>query len=174
VQRAHHAERREVDADDLQPGLLRRGDHAVDQVAAHRDDDDAGPRAGGRLDAAERLEVEHGVVHRHRDVVRRLGAHELLEQLGIVDRRHVERAHHDPLVGDAEAHLGAELGVGEQLAQLLGERQRIGDLAVAHDAGAQVGDRALRHCDGAIDRDLGGRDMARVELETDDRVLAAA
>ena len=35
--------------------------------------------------------------------------------------RHVERAHHDPLVGDAEADLRGELALLEELAQLLGE-----------------------------------------------------
>ena len=129
----------------------------------------------GRLDAAERLEVEDRLVHRDGDVVRRFAANELVEQLGVVDRQHVERSHHDALVGDPETHLGGELGAVEQLAQRLGERDRVGDLAVAQRSpGRRSATAPLRDRDVAVDRDLGGREVARVQLEPDDGVLLAA
>ena len=101
----------------VEAGVARGGDEAVDHVAADRDDHDARARAGRRLDGAERLEVEHRLVHRDRDVVRRLGAHGRLERPRVVDERQVERADDDALVGDADAHVRAELVLGEQRAQ---------------------------------------------------------
>ncbi len=55
-----------------------------------------------RLDRAERLPVEDRLVHRHRDVVGRLHLDGGGERLLVVERRQVERADDDPLVGDAE------------------------------------------------------------------------
>ena len=60
--------------------------------------------AGRRLDGAERLPVEDGLVHRHRDVVGRLHLDGGGERLLVLQRRQVERADDDALVGDAEAH----------------------------------------------------------------------
>ena len=42
------------------------------------------------------------------------------------------------------------------------------DLAVAQDAGAQVRDRAALEGERAVDADLGGGEVAGVELEADD------
>ena len=53
----------------------------------------------------------------------------------------------------------------------LGERDRIGDLAVAHDAGPELGDRAAGQGEGAVDADFGGGEVAGVELEPDDAGL---
>ena len=47
----------------------------------------------------------------------------------------------------------------------------IGDLAVAHDAGPELGDRAAGQGEGAIDADFGGGEVAGVELEADDAGL---
>ena len=59
-------------------------------------------------------------------------------------------------------------------AQAFAQSGGVDDLAVAQHAGAQVGDRALGDHDLAVDADLGGGDVARVELETDDGLLLAA
>ena len=77
----------------------------------------------------------------------------------------VERAHDDPLVGDAETHALGQLVLGEERLERLRERDRIGDLAVAHDAGPELGDRAAGQGEGAVDADLGGGEVAGVELE---------
>ena len=61
--------------------------------------------------------------------------------------------------------------LGEERLDGLGERDRIGDLAVAHDAGPELGDRAAGQGEGAVDGDLGGSDVAGVELEPDDAGL---
>ena len=76
-------------------------------------------------------------------MVGRAGAHGGIERLLVLDERQVERAHDDALVGDADAHAGAEVVVGEQGAQRLAERGGVDDLAVAQDAGTQMRDRAL-------------------------------
>ena len=157
-----------------QAGVLRRGDQAVDHVAADGDDHDARARAGGGVDRAERLEVEHRLVDRHRDVVRRADAHGLLERLVVGEHRQVERAHDDALVRDAEAHARAEVVLGEERAQLVGERGRVRDLAVTQDAGRSCGHGALLDRELAVDVDLGGGEVARIELETDDGLVLAA
>ena len=64
--------------------------------------------------------------------------------LGVVDHRQVQRADDDALVRDAEPDGGGQLVVGEQLAQLLGHRHGVRDLAVSHDAGTELGHRAVR------------------------------
>ena len=167
-ERADHAEGRQVDALDLQAGALDGGDGALDHLAADGHDDDARAHAGRGLDDAQRLEVQHGLVHRHRDVVRSGGAHGGLELLRIVDHGgEVERADDDALMGDAQAHALGKLVLGEERLQRFGECDRIGDLAVTHDAGPKLGDSAAGQGDGAIGAHLGGGHMAGVELEAD-------
>ncbi len=102
-ERADHAEGREVDALELQPGALEGGGGALDHLLAHGDDDDARAQPGRRVDDAERLEVEHGLVHRHRDVVGSGGLDGGGELLRVVeDGVEIERADDDPLMRDAE------------------------------------------------------------------------
>ena len=83
----------------------------------------------------------------------------------------VERADDDPLVRDAEADARWELVLGEERLDGLRESDRVGDLAVAHDAGPELGDRAAGQGEGAVDADFGGGDVAGVELEPDDAGL---
>ena len=109
-----------------------------------------------------------GLVHRHRDVVRRGGADGGGERLRVLDDGgEVERAHDDALVGDAEAHALGQLVLGEERLERLRERDRVGDLAVAHDAGPELGDCAAGQGEGAVDAHLGGGEVAGVELEAD-------
>ena len=150
------------------PGLAGRGDEPLDHLAADRDDHDARARAGRRLDDAERLEVDDGLVHRHRDVVGRLGLDRGGEALRVLDHRQVERAHDDPLVGDAQAHAAGKVVGVEELAQRLGQGGRVGGLAVAQDAGPQRDDRALLDGHAAVGVNFGGGDVAGVEVEPDD------
>ena len=56
----------------------------------------------------------------------------------------------------------------EELAQRLGQGDGVGGLAVAQDAGTQCDDRALLDGHAAVDVDLGGGDVAGVEVEPDD------
>ena len=149
------------------PALRVAVEQPLDHVAPRGDDDDARPRAVRRLDDAERVMLEHGLLERHRDVVGRLEANRGVDLLGALERRKVERAHHDALVGDAEAHAPAELVLGEQVAQRGGERLDVDDLAVADDAGGK------RRGGGALDLDLArarldGGHVAGLDVETDD------
>jgi len=99
-------------------------------------------------------------------------AHRGGERLLVVDhRREVERAHHDALVGDAEPDPLGQLVLGEERLERLRQSDGVGDFAVADHAGLELGDRATSQREGAIDADLGGREMARVELEPDDAAL---
>ena len=89
----------------VQAGALEGGGGALDHLAADGDDDDARAQAERRVDDAERLEVQDGLVHRHRDVIRSGGLDGGGERLRVVERGlEVERADDDPLVRDAEAH----------------------------------------------------------------------
>ena len=126
------------------PASLRRGDEAVDHVAADRDDHDARARARRR---SRRCRAA-GSRARPRPSAPGCGparwrARPPRARLGRRRARQVERADDDALVGDAEAHARAEVVLGEQRAQLVAERGRVGDLAVTQDARAKLGDRAL-------------------------------
>ncbi len=80
--------------------------------------------------------------------------------------RQIERAHDDALVGHADAHALAELVLGEELAQDVGQRLHVHDLAVAYDAGGQ------RRHGGALDGDaaagLHRGDVAGLNVESND------
>ena len=123
------------------------------------------------LTVAERLPVEHGLVHRHRDVIGRLHLDGGGERLLVLERRQVERAHDDPLVGDAQAHARGKPVLGEERLQRLRESGDVGDLAVAQDAGAKGGDGAALERHRAVGGDLGRGDVAGIEVEADDRGL---
>ncbi len=142
-------------------------DEAVDRLAAGRGDDHARARALRGGDEAERLEVDDGLLDRHRDVIGRLVLDGGGERLRVVDRRQVERAHDDPLVGDAEPDAARQLVLGEERAQLVAEGDRIDDLAVAQDARTEVRDSAARHRDRAVDVHFRSRDVAGIQVEAD-------
>jgi hypothetical protein len=171
-ERADHAERGQVDALELEPGLARRGDQAVDHLATDGHHDHARARlAGSGLDRAERLPVEDRLVHRHRDVIGRLHLDGGGQRLLVLQRRQVERADHDPLVRDAQPDAGRELVLGEERLQRVRERGDVRDLAVAQDAGAKGSDGAALERQRPVDGDLGGGDVAGIEIEADDRGL---
>ena len=133
-ERAHHAERGQVDALELQAGLADGGDEALDHLAADGDDDDARARAGGRVTTPSgwksRIASSIGI-GMWSGASRRTAA---ASAFGRRPRRQVERADDDALVGDAEAHrLGSSCSA--KSLQRLGERADVGDLAVAQDAG---------------------------------------
>ena len=95
-----------------------------------------------------------------------------VERLRVVDDDgQVERAHDDPLVGDAQAHALGQVVLGEERLDRLGQSDRVGDLAVAHDTGPELSDSSAGQGDGAINGDLGGGEVTGVELEADDAGL---
>ena len=98
-----------------QAGALEGGGGALDHLAADGDDDDARAQAERRVDGAERLEVQDGLVHRHRDVIGSGGLDGGGERLRVVEHGvEVERAHDDALVGDAEPDALGQLVLGEE------------------------------------------------------------
>ena len=167
-QRPEHAERREVDALDLQSRGVTRCMEALDRLAPDRDHDDASPRAGCGLDLAERVEVQHGLVDRHRNVVGRDASDLRIERLGRRHDRQLQRSRDDALVGDAEAHAGGQLVLGEERPQLRGQLHRVGGVAIAEDARGQLGHGSTGERNGAVRAGDGGGDVAGVELEPDD------
>ena len=111
--------------------------------------------------------LEHRLLERHRDVVGGLEADRGVDLLGALERRKVEGAHHDALVGDAEADALAELVLGEQIAERGGERLDVDDLSVTDDAGGKWRGR------GALDLHLARARLhrghvARLDVEAHD------
>ena len=90
-----------------------------------------------------------------------------VELLGVGQVGELEVADHDALIGDPEAHAARQVVVGEEGLERLGEALDVGDLAVAHDAGVErAGGRTLdRHR--AVDADLGGGEIAGLDVESD-------
>ena len=100
-------------------------------------------------------------------MVRRLEANRRADLLGALERRQVQRAHDDALVGDTQPNAPAQLVGREQVAQGGGQRVDVNDLAVTHDAGRQL------RAGGALDLDLAGArldggDVAWLDVEADD------
>ena len=93
------------------------------------------------------------------------------ERLRVLERRQVERADDDALVGDPEAHARGQVVLGEEGLQRLGQGGHVGDLAVAQDAGPERSDGAAVERQRPVDGDLGGGDVPRIEIEADDRGL---
>ncbi len=90
-----------------------------------------------------------------------------LISLVALERRQIERAHHDALVGHADADALAEFVLGEQIAERGGESVDIDDLAVTDDA------RGKRRGRGALDLDLTRARLhrghvARLDIEAHD------
>ena len=127
---------------------------------------DAAAALGGEL--LERVEVEHGLVDRHRHEVLHLEGERLLQ---LVDRHpgQVDLAHDDLLVRDADDDLlAAELGVRPELLDGGGDGVGVDDLAVAdgtlgqgHLAELLEGDLTL------AERQLGGAHARGPDVETD-------
>ncbi len=94
---------------DAQARALGHRQQPFDHVALGGDEQHALAGSGGRVDDAERMEVEHRVGERHRHLVLGLEANGGRELLAVGDRRKLEHAHHRALVGDADAHARGEV-----------------------------------------------------------------
>ena len=169
-ERPDHAEGGQVDALDLQAGALDGGGGALDHLAADGHDDDARAQAesaccttpsGWKSSTASSIGI--GMWS---GAAARTAASSSFGSSTTAGE--VERAHDDALVGDAQAHALGQLVLGEERLERLRQGDRIGDLAVAHDAGPKLGDSAAGQGDGAIGAHLGGGHVAGVELEADD------
>ena len=164
--RAHHRERDQVQPHRLE---LRGADglhDLVDHAALRGDQEHPHHPAVLLLELADRVVVEDGVVHRHRDELLHLEA-ERGAKLLLREVRQRDLADHDALVADAEPHL---LALEATLAPELSERLRHGggfaDLAALHRAGRQ---RDLaRADDGQRGADqLDGAHRGRADVESD-------
>ena len=118
---------------------------------------------------AERLQVEDGLVHRHRDVVRAPASVTAAASAfsSSISGRSSVRTTMRWLAMPRRTRFG-KLVLGEERLERLGQGGDVGDLAVAQDARAQSGDGAALERQRAVDGDLGGGDVAGVELEADD------
>jgi hypothetical protein len=106
------------------------------------------------------------LVHRHRELVLGGEAHRRVELLGVAQVRQLHGSDDDLLVGDADADALAEaLVLAEQRAQGLGQRLRVGHLAVPDDARLERREGGLLDLHAAVDRHRGGGDAARVDVD---------
>ena len=99
---ADHAVGGKVDADGAQAGIAQGGEGGMDHVAAGGRDDDLELALARRADLAEHRVIHHGLVERHRDLVRRAETDRGLELVLVVDHRQPDRADRDLLVGEPE------------------------------------------------------------------------
>ena len=131
---------------------------------------DALARALGRVDDVERLEVEDRAVERHRDLVLRLEAHGRLELLAVRDRRQLEDADDDLLVGDADADALVEaLVVATERRAAPSARRSTSTTSPSRTTPGSSGATAARSTDdAAVDGDLRGGDAAGLDVEADE------
>ncbi len=174
VEGADQRERGEVDALGAQAGVAHGAQQPLDHLALSGDDDHALARAGGRVEDAERVEVQHGAGERHRHLVLGLGADRGGERLLVVDGRQLQRAQDRALVGETDPHAPTQPGLAEELVQRLPERPLVEDLALAHGVGRQRRAGRALDDDPAVDVRLHGRDVARLDVQADDVGAAAA
>jgi hypothetical protein len=137
VERADQREGRKVDALGGQPCAADGADQPFDHVALSGDEDDALTGPGGRLDDAQRVEVEDGVVERHRDLVLSLEGDGGLKLLVVGDRRKLEDPQNRALVGDADPDALAEARRGEHLTQRVREGLLVEHFTIAHGVGGE-------------------------------------
>ena len=138
--RAQEREGLEVDADDLEPGLLAGVDVAVDELAVGDDEQDAAHLLALVVDRLrEHLVVEHRLLERNRQHLLRAEADRVRELLRIVDAGHLEGADADAVVGDPQAHAAlGKLVALEELLQRDRERLRVAELAADDDRRARA------------------------------------
>ena len=100
-------------------GLEQRLDH---RAASGHEHDLHARRAVGGLGVAGHLVIEDGLVEGHGDRLGRLEADRGFALLVVLDARKLDHAHHDLLVGDAEAHVLGQPLIGHEALEGIGER----------------------------------------------------
>ena len=159
-----------------QAGLARGGVQALDHVAPGGDEHDARARALGRVDDARatgaRAPPASSGIGMWSCAWKRTAA---ASSLASVERRQVDRAHHDALVGDAEPHALAELvrrGTARAAPRRAPRRRRPRRRAGCRAPAATLAARSTVRP--PLTRDLGGRDEARLDVEADDGLAGCA
>ena len=172
---AQQRERLEIDAGQLDAGLLAGRDIAVDEVAVGDDEQYTPDRRAFLIKGlAENLVVEHGLLERNRERLLGAEANGVLELLRIVDAADVEGSDADAVARDAEPHgLLRELVVLEEQLQRLGEGLGLAQLAADDDAGLEVLPGDLHQLRVAVVHDSGGGQLGGADLEADEPLLAA-
>ena len=169
MQRADHGEGREVDALGLQTCGAQGGEHALDHLAARRDEQDALAPRGPVADDVELLVVEDGVIERHRKLVLRVEAHRRVELLGVLEVGQLDDAHDDLLIGQADANALVEaLVLAIERPQRVRQALDVGDLAVADDPRLEQSEGRRLDAQAAVDRHGGGHDAGGVDVEADE------
>ena len=125
-----------------------------------------GAPSGATLSARD-LVVQDRFVEGHRDRFGRLEAHGHVALLAVLDRRQLDHAHDDLLVGDSEPDPLGKSRVCHEALDGRGQRLGVDHLAVPHEPGGQLGARGLL--------DAAGRgDDARQEPAVDVQARGAA
>ena len=147
---------------------------ALDHLALGGDHDHALARALGRLEDAERVEVQDGARERHRHLILGLEAHRGGELLAIDDGGQLERAQHGSLIGQADPHALAQTSVAEELAQRLAEGALVEHLALAQRVGCQRGAGGVLDGDPPVDVGLHRGDVAGLDVQADEAARATS
>ena len=173
---AQERERLEVDPDDLQAGLAAGVDVAVDELAVGDDEEHAPERLAVLGDAlGEHLVVEHRLLERDRQHFLSPETDRVRELLRILDPGHLEGAHADPVVGDAEPDAALrQLVLGEEGLERNRERLGVTKLAVDDDAVVERRARRLDELGRLAVADAGRGDLGAADLEADELLAAAA
>ena len=136
---AQERERLEIDADELDAGLLASGHITVDEVPVGDDEQHAmGPCTLFVDGLPEDLVIEDGLFERDRQRLLGAKANGVLELLRVGDATDLERPDADAIACDAESHaLLRKLVVLEEPLQCLGERFGLAKLAADDDSGIE-------------------------------------
>jgi len=91
-------------------------------------------------------------------------------EIGAIEvRRQLDHAHHEAWVGEADAHVARQLVLGEERAQLAGQRLGVDDLAVDHETDRKGMDDGAARAPALGARGLHDDDRVGADVEGDRR-----
>ena len=164
---ARHGERHQVDAHRLQLGGQRHVDDRVHHRPLRGDEDQPQHAPSVLLELAERVEVQDGVLDRHRDELLRLEP-ERRPELLLGEPRERDLANHHPLVPHTHVDLPAlEPAALPQLAERLAHQLGLTDLAGLDGSFGQGHLRRANDDRRVPSLELGGAHRGGADIESD-------
>ena len=160
----------QVDADELDSGLLAGDDVAVDEIAIGDDEQDApGDSSLVVRFLAENVPIDHGLVDRNRQSLVGAEKDRVLELLDVVNPADLEDPDADAVVRDPEPNvLARKLGVLEERLQRICESLRVTKLAADDDPGRELLPGELHELGRPVVANLRSCQLRSADLETGD------